>query len=100
MKGRTKSVIDELVKRTKGERVFDENGRKVVKLQSSKVILWLDYHRSKDLPYSVIVSFAGLKMKKAYQTIEEQVAVAKNINKICDDLVDGFCEILEKSLNA
>ena len=101
MKGmaRNNEVIEKIAHETEGTIVFSQEGRHVVKLQSEKVILWLDYRPSRDLPYTIDASFCGLRSKQAYSTMKKQLKVAKSINKICDDLTDAFCAIMDKSLN-
>lgn len=101
MKGLLKNdeVIEKIAKETGGTRVFNQEGRNVVKLQSEKVILWLDYRPSRDLPYTIDASFCGLRSHQSYATMKGQLKVAKSINKICDDLTDAFCAIMDKSLN-
>lgn len=96
---RNDEVIEKIAKETGGTKVFNQEGRNVVKLQSEKVILWLDYRPSKDLPYTIDASFCGLRSHQSYSTIKKQLKVAKSINKICDDLTDAFCAIMDKSLN-
>ena len=93
-------VIEKIAKETGGTRVFSQEGRNVVRLQSDKVMLWLDYRPSRELPYTIDASFCGLRDKQAYATMKEQLIVAKSINKICNDLVDSFCAIMDKSLKS
>ena len=100
MKGLPKNneAIEMIARDAGGTTVFSQEGRKVVKLHSDKVVLWLDYRPSRELPYTIDASFCGLRSKQSYATMNEQLGVAKNINKICNDLVDSFCAIMDRSL--
>lgn len=95
---RNDEVIEKIALETGGTIVFSQEGRHVVKLQSDKVILWLDYRPTRELPYIITASFCGLRDKHSYETMDEQIKIAKSINKICDDLVKSFCDIIDKSL--
>jgi hypothetical protein len=95
---KSSEVIEKIVKETGGTRVFNQEGRNVVKIQSEKVTLWLGYHPTAHLRYTIDASFCGLHSHQAYKTMKRQIRIAKNINKICDDLTNAFCAIMDKSL--
>jgi hypothetical protein len=97
-KPKNNEVIEKIAKETDGVIVFSQEGRLVVKLQSNKVILWLDYRPARTLPYTIDASFCGLRSHQAYPTMKKQIRIAKSINKICDDLITSFCAIIDRSL--
>jgi hypothetical protein len=92
------AVIEEIAIKTGGTRVYSQVGRNVVKLQSSRTLMYLDYHSSRELPYTIDISFLGLRSSHSYLTMEEQIKVAKNISKICMNIVKTVYSTMEKSL--